>query len=154
MFIDTSNNAWYSQVHWLIMTPFLSTIASNEQDIWKYLCRLYWGRHIARSAAVKHATWTLTFTSLSIIRPGTEAVEWTSPSLCTTSSMFTRICAAVNVLCGRQNKHIWWVQMLSKRSTRTNGSFQHCTVGDSKDLQYLMEFLQDFSSFVHCQVKA
>ena len=27
--IDTSNNAWYSQVHWLIVTPYLSTIASN-----------------------------------------------------------------------------------------------------------------------------
>ena len=28
-FIDTSNNAWYNQVHWLIGTPYLSMIASN-----------------------------------------------------------------------------------------------------------------------------
>ena len=29
MFIDTSNNAWYNQVHWLIGTPYLSIKASN-----------------------------------------------------------------------------------------------------------------------------
>ena len=29
VFIDTSDNAWYNQVHWLIGTPYLSIIASN-----------------------------------------------------------------------------------------------------------------------------
>ena len=29
MFFDTSNNAFYSQVHWLIGTPYLSIKASN-----------------------------------------------------------------------------------------------------------------------------
>ena len=29
LFIDTSNNAWYNQPHWLIWTPYLSIIASN-----------------------------------------------------------------------------------------------------------------------------
>ena len=27
--IDTSNNAWYSQVHWLVGTPYLAVKASN-----------------------------------------------------------------------------------------------------------------------------
>ena len=27
--IDTSNNAWYSQVNWLIVMPYLSMISSN-----------------------------------------------------------------------------------------------------------------------------
>ena len=30
MFIDTSNNAWHNQAHWLIGTPYLWIIASNE----------------------------------------------------------------------------------------------------------------------------
>ena len=30
LFIDTSNNAWHNQAHWLIGMPYLSTIASNE----------------------------------------------------------------------------------------------------------------------------
>ena len=30
LFIDKSNNAWQSQAHWLIGTPYLSTIASND----------------------------------------------------------------------------------------------------------------------------
>ena len=29
MFIDTSNNDWHNQAHWLIRTPYLSIIASN-----------------------------------------------------------------------------------------------------------------------------
>ena len=29
LFIDTSNNAWYSQTHWLIRMPQLPIIASN-----------------------------------------------------------------------------------------------------------------------------
>ena len=29
--IDTSNNASYNQVHWLIRTPYLSIKASNDQ---------------------------------------------------------------------------------------------------------------------------
>ena len=29
LFIDTSNNASYNQLHWLVGTPYLSTIASN-----------------------------------------------------------------------------------------------------------------------------
>ena len=33
MLIDTSDNAWYNQTHWLIRTPYLSTIASNEVKI-------------------------------------------------------------------------------------------------------------------------
>ena len=38
--IDTSNNAWHSQVHWLVGTPYLAIKASNEyirkvhQKIW------------------------------------------------------------------------------------------------------------------------
>ena len=28
--IDTSNNAWHSQVHWLVGTPYLAVKASNE----------------------------------------------------------------------------------------------------------------------------
>ena len=31
LFIDTSNNAWHNQAHWVIGTPYLSTIASNVQ---------------------------------------------------------------------------------------------------------------------------
>ena len=27
--IDTSNNAWHSQVHWLVGTPYLAIKASN-----------------------------------------------------------------------------------------------------------------------------
>ena len=30
LFIDTSNNTWYNQAHWLIGIPYLSIIASNE----------------------------------------------------------------------------------------------------------------------------
>ena len=29
LFIDTSDKAWHNQAHWLIGTPYLSTIASN-----------------------------------------------------------------------------------------------------------------------------
>ena len=29
LFIDTSNNAWHNQAHWMIQPPYLSTIASN-----------------------------------------------------------------------------------------------------------------------------
>ena len=29
LFFDTSDNAWYNQVHWLIGTPYLSIIASK-----------------------------------------------------------------------------------------------------------------------------
>ena len=32
LFIDTSNNAWYNQVHWLIGTSYLSIIASNSSQ--------------------------------------------------------------------------------------------------------------------------
>ena len=32
LFIDTSNNAWYSQVNKLIRAPYLSTITSNELE--------------------------------------------------------------------------------------------------------------------------
>ena len=28
--IDTSNNAWHSQVHWLVETPYLAVKASND----------------------------------------------------------------------------------------------------------------------------
>ena len=28
--IDTSNNAWHSQVHWLVGTPYLAIKASND----------------------------------------------------------------------------------------------------------------------------
>ena len=28
--IDTSNNAWHSQVHWLVRTPYLAIKASND----------------------------------------------------------------------------------------------------------------------------
>ena len=30
--IDTSNNAWHSQVHWLVQTPYLAVKASNEKS--------------------------------------------------------------------------------------------------------------------------
>ena len=30
VFIDTSNNASYNQVHWLVGTPYLAMKASNE----------------------------------------------------------------------------------------------------------------------------
>ena len=30
LFIDISDNAWYNQVHWLLGTPYLSKITSNE----------------------------------------------------------------------------------------------------------------------------
>ena len=30
LFIDTSNNAWHNQAHWLIGTPYLSTIGSKD----------------------------------------------------------------------------------------------------------------------------
>ena len=30
MFIDTSNNAWHNQAHWLTGTPYLSTVSSND----------------------------------------------------------------------------------------------------------------------------
>ena len=30
MLIDTPNNAWYTQAHWLIETPYLLATASNE----------------------------------------------------------------------------------------------------------------------------
>ena len=29
LFIDTSNNAWYNQAHWLIGMPYLSIIAGD-----------------------------------------------------------------------------------------------------------------------------
>ena len=32
LFIDTSNNASYSQFQWLFVTPYLSTIASNDNN--------------------------------------------------------------------------------------------------------------------------
>ena len=35
LFIDTSNNAWYNQSHWLIGTPYLLIIASNDTDFEK-----------------------------------------------------------------------------------------------------------------------
>ena len=31
MFIDTSNNAWYNQVHWLFGMPYLSIIATKDE---------------------------------------------------------------------------------------------------------------------------
>ena len=34
-FTDTSNNAWHNEVHWLIGTPYLLTIASNDLN-WKW----------------------------------------------------------------------------------------------------------------------
>ena len=30
--IDTSNNAWHSQVHWLVETPYLAVKASNGNN--------------------------------------------------------------------------------------------------------------------------
>ena len=40
MFIDTSNNDWYLQAHWIIGTPYLSIITSNvtywKTTLWKY----------------------------------------------------------------------------------------------------------------------
>ena len=33
LFIDTSNNASYKQTHWIIETPYLSIIASNDYKI-------------------------------------------------------------------------------------------------------------------------
>ena len=35
MLIDTSDNALYNQVHWLIRTPYLSIKASNDQWLHK-----------------------------------------------------------------------------------------------------------------------
>ena len=32
LFNDISNNAWYKQAHWLIRTPYLSIIASNNLE--------------------------------------------------------------------------------------------------------------------------
>ena len=32
LFIDTSDNAKYNQVHWLIRTPYLAIIASNAKQ--------------------------------------------------------------------------------------------------------------------------
>ena len=32
--IDTSNNASYNQVHWLVRTPYLSIKASNVSSVW------------------------------------------------------------------------------------------------------------------------
>ena len=29
--IDTSNNVWHSQVHWLVGTPYLAVKASNDR---------------------------------------------------------------------------------------------------------------------------
>ena len=39
--IDTSNNAWHSQVHWLVRTPYLAIKASNVQFLHgqRYLIR-------------------------------------------------------------------------------------------------------------------
>ena len=34
LFNYTSNNAWHNQAHWLVGTPYLSTIASNELFYW------------------------------------------------------------------------------------------------------------------------
>ena len=39
MFIDTSNNAWYNRVHWLIGTLYLSIKASNVIHVWSFNMR-------------------------------------------------------------------------------------------------------------------
>ena len=36
LFIDSFNNAWHLQAHWLIGTPYLSTIASNGTSYYLY----------------------------------------------------------------------------------------------------------------------
>ena len=33
LFIDTSNNAWYNEAHWLIGTQYLLIIASNDPEL-------------------------------------------------------------------------------------------------------------------------
>ena len=46
--IDTSNNAWHSQVHWLVETPYLAVKASNvvwatvTVKIYWHLVKIYW----------------------------------------------------------------------------------------------------------------
>ena len=49
MFIDTSKNAWYNQVHWLIRKPYFSIIASNDSILvgrwFKYSSMLDLGRN-------------------------------------------------------------------------------------------------------------
>ena len=40
-FIDTLNNAWYNQVHWLIGTPYLSIITSNAYAFFFTIFAIY-----------------------------------------------------------------------------------------------------------------
>ena len=41
LFIDTSDNAWYNQVHWLTETPYLSIISSNPLEVKSYFYKVY-----------------------------------------------------------------------------------------------------------------
>ena len=40
--IDTSNNAWHSQVRWLVGTPYLAIKASNGQNNQEDICQSRW----------------------------------------------------------------------------------------------------------------
>ena len=42
LFINTTNNAWYNEAHWLIGTPYLSTLASNEKIFHASRFRFHW----------------------------------------------------------------------------------------------------------------
>ena len=63
LYIDTSNNAWHSQAHWLIGKPYLSTIASNvanmisvltTTNLWLYSISSRW--EIKTERKIRHST--------------------------------------------------------------------------------------------------
>ena len=57
LLIDTFGKYWYNQIHWLIGTPYLSTIASNEPS----LITGFWGNSMEFTLTEESVTFDFVF---------------------------------------------------------------------------------------------